>query len=180
MRSIMKRSLTLIASLLGSACLCTSMPSALTSSSLLPMICFQPLQLSSEGQKDEYLTPNIDRLAREGTLMLQQHVVSPVCTPSRYNVLTGNFGSRAQNNYFTQNTKKNGQSIVEFNTHILSTDRTLPALLKAAGYTTGMVGKDHVVEVNGLKSLKTSKVAPMIQQQSSAQSQPRAHTPSYA
>ncbi|MEC8219996.1 MAG: sulfatase-like hydrolase/transferase, partial [Verrucomicrobiota bacterium] len=107
--------------------------------------------------KDKYLTPNIDRLAREGTLMLQQHVVSPVCTPSRYNVLTGNFGSRAQNHYFTQNTKKNGQSIVEFNTHILSTDRTLPALLKAAGYKTGMAGKDHVVQVNGLKSFKNFK-----------------------
>ena len=107
--------------------------------------------------KDKYLTPNLDRLAREGTLMLQQHVVSPVCTPSRYNVLTGNFGSRAQNHYFTQNTKKNGQSIVEFNTHILSTDRTLPALLKAAGYTTGMAGKDHVVEVAGLKPFKNFK-----------------------
>ena len=107
--------------------------------------------------KDKYLTPNLDRLAREGTLMLQQHVVSPVCTPSRYNVLTGNFGSRAQNHYFTQNTKKNGQSIVEFNTHILSTDRTLPALLKASGYTTGMAGKDHVVEVGGLKRFKNFK-----------------------
>lgn len=101
--------------------------------------------------KGKNLTPNLDRLAREGTLMLQQHVVSPVCTPSRYNVLTGNFASRAQNPYFKQNTKKNGQSVVEFNTHILPTDRTLPALLKNAGYTTGMAGKNHVVEVHGLK-----------------------------
>ena len=101
--------------------------------------------------KGKNLTPNLDRLAREGTLMLQQHVVSPVCTPSRYNVLTGNFASRAQNPYFKQNTEKNGQSVVEFNTHILPTDQTLPALLKAAGYTTGMAGKNHVVEVHGLK-----------------------------
>jgi arylsulfatase A-like enzyme len=104
--------------------------------------------------KDKYLTPNLDRLAREGTIMLQQHVVSPVCTPSRYNVLTGNFGSRAQNPWFKQITKKNGQSIVEFNTHILPTDRTLPALLKSAGYTTGMTGKNHVVEVDNLKRFK--------------------------
>ena len=101
--------------------------------------------------KGKNLTPNLDRLAREGTLMLQQHVVSPVCTPSRYNALTGNFASRATNPYFTQNTNKNGQSVVEFNTHILPSDRTLPALLKAAGYTTGMAGKNHVVEVYGLK-----------------------------
>lgn len=104
----------------------------------------------SRGQ-GKNLSPNLDRLAREGTLMLQQHVVSPVCTPSRYNVLTGNFASRAQNQYFKQITKRNGQSVVEFNTHILPTDQTLPALLKKAGYTTGMAGKNHVVEVEGLK-----------------------------
>ena len=39
--------------------------------------------------KGRILTPNIDRLWKEGTVMFQQHVVSPVCTPSRYNVLTG-------------------------------------------------------------------------------------------
>ncbi|MGB0185195.1 MAG: sulfatase-like hydrolase/transferase, partial [Opitutales bacterium] len=50
--------------------------------------------------KGKNLTPNLDRLAREGTLMMGQHVVSPVCTPSRYNVLTGKFGSRAQNPWF--------------------------------------------------------------------------------
>ena len=101
--------------------------------------------------KGKNLTPNLDRLAREGTLMMGQHVVSPVCTPSRYNVLTGKFGSRAQNPWFKQITAQNGQSIVEFNTHILPTDRTLPALLQSAGYTTGMAGKNHVVEVHGLK-----------------------------
>ena len=104
--------------------------------------------------KGKNLTPNLDRIAREGTIMLQQHVVSPVCTPSRYNVLTGKFGSRAQNPWFKQITEKNGQSIVEFNTHILSSDTTLPAILQAAGYTTGMAGKNHVAEVHHLKKFK--------------------------
>ncbi|MBC8871758.1 MAG: sulfatase-like hydrolase/transferase, partial [Planctomycetes bacterium] len=35
------------------------------------------------------LTPNIDRLATEGVVFLNQYVSSPVCTPSRYSVLTG-------------------------------------------------------------------------------------------
>jgi arylsulfatase A-like enzyme len=101
--------------------------------------------------KGKQLTPNLDRLAAEGTLMLEQHVVSPICTPSRYNVLTGNFGSRAQNPWFKQTTQKAGQTIVEFNTHIMPNDSTLPRRLKASGYNTGMVGKNHVVEVHGLK-----------------------------
>ena len=44
--------------------------------------------------KGKNLTPNIDRLAREGTLLTDLHVASPICTPSRYNVLTGNYARR--------------------------------------------------------------------------------------
>jgi len=101
--------------------------------------------------KGKNLTPNIDRLAKEGTLMLEQHVASPICTPSRYNVLTGNYASRANNAWFKQTTAKEGQTIVEFNTHIIASDTTLPKLLQQAGYTTGMTGKNHVVDVHNLK-----------------------------
>jgi arylsulfatase A len=38
--------------------------------------------------KGKNLSPNLDRLANEGVIMENQYVVSPVCTPSRYNCLT--------------------------------------------------------------------------------------------
>jgi arylsulfatase A-like enzyme len=100
------------------------------------------------------LTPNIDRLAGEGVIMLEQHCASPICTPSRYNVLTGTYASRAQNAWFKSIAKKQGQTVVEFNTHIVKGQPTLPALLKKEGYATGMVGKNHVVEAHGLKRFK--------------------------
>ncbi|TWT84470.1 Choline-sulfatase [Planctomycetes bacterium CA13] len=100
--------------------------------------------------KGKNLTPNIDRLAREGTVLTQQHVCSPICTPSRYNVLTGLYASRANNASFKAITKREGQTIVEFNTHIIKGDTTLQGLMKKAGYATGMVGKNHVVEAKGL------------------------------
>jgi len=52
------------------------------------------------------LTPNIDRLVAEGIVMTEQHVVSPLCTPSRYNCLTGRYASRAINSVFWNEQQK--------------------------------------------------------------------------
>ena len=102
---------------------------------------------SPEG-KGENLTPNIDRLAREGVFMSNQRVASPVCTPSRYNSLTGNYASRAVNKDFFESTEINeGQTVVQFNTHIVpGQDRTMGTYFQQLGYKTGFVGKNHVVD----------------------------------
>ncbi|NOZ56551.1 MAG: sulfatase-like hydrolase/transferase [Calditrichaeota bacterium] len=98
------------------------------------------------------LTPNLDRLAREGTILMNQYVSSPLCTPSRYSCLTGRYASRARNEGFLRFTQKNGgQTVVNWNTFITPEDRILPHYLKEAGYATGMVGKNHVIEVKGLE-----------------------------
>jgi arylsulfatase A-like enzyme len=100
--------------------------------------------------KGKNLTPNIDRLAAEGTLMMNQYVASPVCTPSRFNSLTGVYGSRANNEEFKKEAEKNGQSIVQWNTDIIPGDEnTLPKILQRNGYRTGFVGKNHVMKVKG-------------------------------
>jgi arylsulfatase A-like enzyme len=97
------------------------------------------------------LTPNIDRLAKEGMVMMGQHVVSPVCTPSRYNCITGRYASRATNDNFLRTTDKNeGQTLIQWNTMVTENDKILPKYLMEAGYATGMVGKNHVIEVKGL------------------------------
>ena len=119
------------------------------------MICCHHFNCLPEGKGKNY-TPNLDRLANEGVVLKQQHVVSPVCTPSRYNCLTGKFASRASNAFFKQVTKKNdNQTVVEFNSHITKDDVTLPKLLKNAGYSTSISGKNHVVHAHGLKFPKT-------------------------
>jgi arylsulfatase A-like enzyme len=101
-----------------------------------------------EGQN---LTPNLDRLAAEGTLMRNQYVVSPVCTPSRFNCLTGKYASRARNRQFLRKTEmEGGQTVIQWNTFITQKDSILPHYLKNLGYTTGMVGKNHVIEASGL------------------------------
>lgn len=98
--------------------------------------------------KGKNLTPNIDRLAREGVFMLNQRVVSPVCTPSRYNSLTGNYASRAINQEFVDFTEESeGQTAVQFNSNIVpGKNKTMGSYFQELGYKTGFVGKNHVVE----------------------------------
>ena len=104
--------------------------------------------------KGKNLTPNIDKLAEGGTLMMGQYVASPVCTPARFNSLTGVYGSRAHNKEFKREAEKNGQTVVQWNTDIIPSDKnTLPRILRRNGYRTGFVGKNHVMKVKGWKWL---------------------------
>jgi arylsulfatase A-like enzyme len=82
-------------------------------------------------------TPNLDRLAAEGVRFTQGYAPSATCTPSRFSLLTGEYAWR-------QKARKN--SILDGDAPLcIEPGRlTLPAVLKQAGYTTGIVGKWHL------------------------------------
>jgi len=66
--------------------------------------------------------------------------------------MTGKYASRATNEGFLRNTEKNeGQTLIQWNTHVTENDKILPHYLNEVGYATGMVGKNHVVEVQGIQ-----------------------------
>ena len=77
-------------------------------------------------------TPNIDRIARDGARFQNSFAVTPLCSPSRANILTGQYTSR---HGILDNTERGPRS------HAL---RTFAAPLQAAGYRTGFVGKWHM------------------------------------
>jgi arylsulfatase A-like enzyme len=102
-------------------------------------------------------TPNIDRLAEEGTVMRNQYVSSTVCTPSRYSVMTGRYASRAQDPKFLAHTAELGQSHVQWNTFAdPEKEQTVANRLGEIGYRTGFVGKDHAVLTTGRTHLGLS------------------------
>ena len=100
------------------------------------------------------LTPTLDRLAGEGVVLTNLHSPSPICTPSRFALLTGDYPSRATNDSFARDTELNdGQTSVTFNTHILPGQDNLARRLCDAGYATAAVGKNHVIEVEDFQKL---------------------------
>ncbi len=84
----------------------------------------------------QYETPNIDRLAKEGRLFTDAHSPHPVCTPTRYGLMTGRYSWRTWAG--TANVWSDDPLLIEEGRY------TLPMLLKASGYKTGIVGKWHL------------------------------------
>jgi arylsulfatase A-like enzyme len=93
--------------------------------------------------KTRPLTPRIDQLAREGIVFEQFRVVSPMCVPSRYGMLTGQLPSRAQ--AFTGGGGRKAETRFPGpGMHLADGQWQLSHAFKAAGYATGMVGKWHI------------------------------------
>ncbi|MEM6472897.1 MAG: sulfatase-like hydrolase/transferase [Planctomycetota bacterium] len=87
-------------------------------------------------------TPNIDRLAEEGIRFEQFYVNSPICSPSRCAITTGQYPQRHRITSFLNGRKSNKKRGVA---QWLSTDApTLPRILKEHGYATGHFGKWHL------------------------------------
>lgn len=87
-------------------------------------------------------TPNIDRIAKEGTDFQRFTVASGVCSPSRAAVMTGHFPARyAIDGHFAypdNNAKRGMPDWLDLNAPLL------PKMLQKAGYKTAHFGKWHL------------------------------------
>lgn len=82
-----------------------------------------------------YETPNLDRLAKEGSRFTNFHVAQPVCSASRAALLTGCYPNRIG---------IHGALGPGANHGLNTNEMTLADLLKQRGYATGMAGKWHL------------------------------------
>ncbi|HEX4413037.1 MAG TPA: sulfatase-like hydrolase/transferase, partial [Lacipirellulaceae bacterium] len=87
-------------------------------------------------------TPNIDALASQGTRFTQFYSASPLCSPSRAALMTGQYSARSGINSFLDGTASN---FARDNVNSLSL--SAPSMVRTfhdAGYTTGHFGKWHM------------------------------------
>jgi arylsulfatase A-like enzyme len=87
-------------------------------------------------------TPNLDRLAAEGTRFTHYYSAAPICSPSRAGMITGGFPARWKITSFLQTRK--GNADCEQADFLDPAAPSLPRALKAAGYATAHFGKWHL------------------------------------
>lgn len=100
--------------------------------------------LSCYGAKN-IATPNIDALASGGVKFTSFYSASPVCSPSRAALLTGRYPIRQG---------INGVFFPDSYTGIDASEVTIAETLKAAGYSTGIIGKWHLGHMESFRPLK--------------------------
>lgn len=97
----------------------------------------------------EIETPNLDRLAQEGTSFKRAYCPSPVCTPSRSSIITGMYPS--QHGAWTLGTK------------LLENRHTVGEDFHENGYRTALVGKAHFQPLRGTEEYPSLESYPILQ-----------------
>lgn len=103
-------------------------------------------------------TPNIDKMAKEGMQFTDAYASSPLCSPSRFGLLTGRYAQRVGINHVFYE-KKKAIKLGRFMANVDAADlkgaknhvdgipeeeATIAELLKEQGYRTALIGKWHL------------------------------------
>lgn len=83
-------------------------------------------------------TPNLDRLASEGVRLTDFYANAPVCTPTRAALMTGRYQQRLMLERPLASVGADLEAVLPV------TGRSVPQLLKDAGYRTALIGKWHL------------------------------------
>lgn len=97
------------------------------------LICIDDLRPELNSFDASYIiSPNIDSLAQKGISFKKHYVNAPSCGPSRYTLLTGQYGAPSNDALFQRARKI---------TDSLTIDPSMPEWFKSNGYKTVSVGK---------------------------------------
>ena len=98
------------------------------------------------GRQDHH-TPNLDRLATQGTRFTSAHCAQPICSPSRAAILTGKAPARLHLTTFLPGRANAASQMLlhpEIEMQVALSEKMIPEYLKEFGYTSAAFGKWHV------------------------------------
>jgi len=98
---------------------------------------------------DEISTPNLDRLAAQGTYFDHAYTCNPTCTPTRASMITGKYPS--QHGAWTLGTK------------LPESEHTIGEDFSDAGYKTALVGKAHFQPLASTEEFSSLEAYPVLQ-----------------
>lgn len=91
-----------------------------------------------------YETPNIDKLAASGMRFTDGYAANPVCSPTRYSIMTGRYPSRVDATNFFSGRRSGKFNPAPLNDRMPLDEITIAEALKEHGYQTFFAGKWHL------------------------------------
>lgn len=102
------------------------------------------MDIGANNPKTFYDTPHIDRLAATGMRFTQGYAANPVCSPTRYSIMTGKYPSRVDATNFFSGTRAGRFKPAPLHDRMPLSEVTVAEALKARGYVTFFAGKWHL------------------------------------
>ena len=91
-----------------------------------------------------YETPHIDNLARSGMRFTDGYAANPVCSPTRYSLMTGKYPTRVRATNFFSGKRSGTFNPAPLNDEMPLDEITIAQALKTKGYATFFAGKWHL------------------------------------
>lgn len=91
-----------------------------------------------------YETPHLDRWAEKSTVFTNGYAANPVCSPTRYSVMTGKWPSRVDATNFFAGKREGRFKPAPLNDRMPLDEVTIAETLREAGYATAFLGKWHL------------------------------------
>lgn len=91
-----------------------------------------------------YETPNIDGLAESGMRFTDGYAANPVCSPTRYSLMTGKYPTRVEATNFFSGRRSGKFNPAPLHDKMPLNEITIAQALNASGYSTFFAGKWHL------------------------------------
>ncbi len=102
------------------------------------------MDVGANNPKCFYETPNIDQLAKSGMRFTDGYAANPVCSPTRYSLMTGKYPTRVQATNFFSGKRGGKFNPAPLNNKMPLDEITIAQALNDKGYATFFAGKWHL------------------------------------